>query len=94
MFAWIKKWWLAIVGVLAAGFALVARLFPRRSNKHLIERTKAEAERIKVSAAAEIKRYDEESERKIKEIMHISQIKEDRERLQKLADLANKKGNP
>jgi hypothetical protein len=91
MWAWLKKWWWIIVGGLAAGLVLVAKLLPRRSNEHIVDQTKADAARIKDSADLEIEQIDKETEQLEEELDEIMDIKDEKTRLQNLADFACRK---
>lgn len=92
MWVWIKKWWWIMAGALAAGFALVAKLLPKRDNKNIVKQTEEDAERIKTSAKLDLKDHEAKTDQQQKKLDDIMTIKDERERLQKLADFACRKG--
>lgn len=89
---WLKRYWLWFVLAAAFGIYALTRLLPAPKGKEgILAETKEKAEKLKTETAAEHAKIVEEMDAKLKELIEIKAITDEKERLQKLADFANRR---
>lgn len=90
---WFKRYWLWILLLGALVIFAVSCLFPKTSDKsNILNETKEKAKKLKDERAQEHKAIVEEMEGRINELIEIKAIKDEDERLKRLAEFANRRG--
>lgn len=91
--AWLKRYWLWIVLGLAFVIFVVSRLLPTSKGKpEVLEKAKAEADKIHDVAAKELEKHAAKMEANEREFAEIEKISDEEKRLQALAEFANRSG--
>jgi len=88
---WMKRWGLWILVVLAGLLYLLAKLLPRRSKRDLFVQAKQQAGELKDQAVKKLGELKSEMKARRTELNDIKGIDDEAERLQALAEFANKR---
>lgn len=89
---WLKRWGLWILLGLAALLVLLTWILPSNGTKpKLLQDAKDGAQKLKDSAAADLERVRLEMEEREKELARIKAIQDEKTRLEKLAEFANRR---
>jgi flagellar biosynthesis/type III secretory pathway M-ring protein FliF/YscJ len=92
VWTWLKKFGLWILAGLAVLLWLISKLIPTVKGKpEILQKAKEQATAAKTGATEEIKKLDEKMEGNRKELEEIKAIKDEEERLKRLAEFANKR---
>lgn len=86
-----KRWGLWILVIVAGGIYLLAKLLPRRSKRDLFVQAKQQAGALKDQAVKKLTQLKTEMKARRTELDGIKRIDDEAERLQALADFANRR---
>lgn len=86
-----KRWGLWILVVLAGGLYLLVKLLPRRSKRDLFVQAKQQAGELKDQASKKLTQLKTEMKTRRTELDGIKRIDDEAERLNALADFANRR---
>jgi len=96
IWTWLKKYWLYIVLGLLLVLYVITRILPggrdEEAKKKTLAKIKQGAEKIKKKHDEAIKKHNDEMKKKREELDEIKAIEDEDERMAKLAEFANRRG--
>lgn len=92
LWSWFKRWGLWLLLAITGLIYLLSRLLPSDGRKpELLQKAKDEAEKLKEGAADDLATHSEKMNERVKELDEIKAIEDEKERLKKLAEFANRR---